>query len=179
MASGKAHQEPSILVLDTPTSHPIPSGSLSNSLASTPSPHTLVDDPLTSAMCTLGSSKSSGPVYNVMVATVLRAPCRSSRALHDRPFGLQCALWTSVRVLSVHTAASVLKKRKIDGMGRVDASTGFNAAVSAGDGCCAHLALDPKGQPRPRPPQLPADAKIVVLDIEGATTLIRSAQAWR
>jgi methylthioribulose 1-phosphate dehydratase/enolase-phosphatase E1 len=68
--------------------------------------------------------------------------------------------------------ASVLKKRKIDGMGRVDASTGFNAAVSAGDGCCAHLALDPKGQPRPRPPQLPADAKIVVLDIEGATTLI-------
>ena len=55
----------------------------------------------------------------------------------------------------------------------VAASAGFHAAAGVGNACFAYLTHAPTGQPRPRFPQLPADSRTVVLDIEGATTLIR------
>eukprot|EP00667_Euglena_gracilis_P017015 EG_transcript_17863 len=66
--------------------------------------------------------------------------------------------------------AMAAKKPRLEEGSAVD---GFNAAHTAvANGQPDHLAADHNGLPRPRPPQLPADGGVVVLDIEGTTTLI-------
>eukprot|EP00668_Euglena_longa_P012079 GGOE01014506.1.p1 GENE.GGOE01014506.1~~GGOE01014506.1.p1 ORF type:complete len:569 (-),score=161.11 GGOE01014506.1:310-1800(-) len=50
---------------------------------------------------------------------------------------------------------------------RLEATNGEEAAAGHG---FAHFRVDPRGHPRPCPPQLPADSTVLLLDIEGTTT---------